>query len=296
VKPFAFDYCAPRTLEEALDVVGQMGDRAKPLAGGQSLGPLLNLRLARPEMLVDLNRLTGVDDIVLENGTVRCGAMVRQRSVERSEVVKEAVPLLHEAIRWIGHPTIRNRGTVGGSLSHADPAAELPVVATALGAELILARAGAERTVGAGDFFKTFLTTDLAEDELLVGVRWPVAGDRTGQAFEEHARRHGDFALVSAAASVEVDESGRCTAARLVHGGVHEVPFVSPAARLLVGERADDELVEQVANEAAAACSPLADPNASPGYRRRLVKALTAAAVRRALERALGEDLGKGRA
>jgi len=282
VKPASFDYCAPTTLEEALDVLGQRGEAAKALAGGQSLGPLLNLRLARPELLVDLNRLPGLAEVSTEDGTIRCGAMVRQRAVERSSLIETRVPLLHQATRWIGHPTIRNRGTIGGSLSHADPAAELPVVATALDAELTVARTASVRRVRASDFFKMFLTTDLAEDELLVDVRWPVAGERTRQAFEEYARRHGDFALVSVAVAAEVDASGICTAARLVYGGVDLVPFVSPAATLLVGARAGDELMAQVASEAASACSPPTDIHASADYRRHLVHLLTARALRRA--------------
>lgn len=293
MKPIPFDYRAPTTLEEALELLGQRGETAKPLAGGQSLGPLLNLRLARPELLVDLNRLNGLAEIRPEDEAICCGAMVRQRAVERSSLVETRVPLLHQAIGWIGHPTIRNRGTVGGSLCHADPAAELPVVAVALDAELTVARTGSARRVRASEFFKMFLTTDLAEDELLVEVRWPVARERTGQAFEEHARRHGDFALVSVAATVGVDASGRCTAARLVHGGVDLVPFVSPAAQLLVGERADDELVAQVAREAASACSPPADIHASADYRRHLVRVLTARALHRAVSHAVSHDCGE---
>jgi carbon-monoxide dehydrogenase medium subunit len=285
LKPVDFDYCAPTTIAEAIELLGQDGIEVKALAGGQSLGPLLNMRFARPDLLVDLDHISGLSEIFEDNGKLVTGAMVRHRMLERSPLVN-TVPLLREAVPLIGHVSIRNRGTIGGSISHADPAAELPVVATALDADLRVVGGGGERWVKASRFFKMFLTTDLEPGELLIEARWPMHSTGMGYAFEEHARRHGDFALVSVAVAVSLDNTGRCGTAQVVLGGVDLVPFVTRAAELLIGEPPNSDLIAKVAASAATECSPSTDLYAPEQYRRRLVRNLTTVAVSRAFDKA----------
>jgi CO/xanthine dehydrogenase FAD-binding subunit len=196
VRPPPFAHVAPRSVDEALAHLAEHGDEAKVLAGGQSLLPLMALRLARPAVLVDVTRVPGLDAVGVDpDGWLRIGATARQRAVERSALVAGHLPVLVEAVRHIAHVPIRTQGTVGGSLCHADPAAELPLVAVAIGAELVIAGPGGERVVPAVDFFRGFLETALGPDELLTAVRFPVVTERT--AFAELARREGDFAVAA---------------------------------------------------------------------------------------------------
>jgi CO/xanthine dehydrogenase FAD-binding subunit len=213
MKPPRFDYQAPRSLDEALALLATHGEEAKVLAGGQSLVPLLNFRLVRPGYLVDLNEIAGLDGIRVENGRLVIGAMTRQRAVETSALVREHCPLMADAMPQIGHVQIRNRGTVGGSLAHADPASELPAVVAALDGEVVLQSTRGRRVLKPEQFFAGYLTTTAAPDELLVEARVPVTPPRTGSAFVELSRRHRDFALVGVAATVTVDEAGVCTGA-----------------------------------------------------------------------------------
>src|SRR4029077_5220034 len=208
MKPAIFDYYDPTTLAEALSLLAQFGDTAKPLAGGQSLVPMMNMRLARPAQLVDLNRLDELNYLKVEQGELRIGAMTRQRTLERSKIVAEGWPLLQEATRYIGHVQIRNRGTVGGSLVHAYPSAELPVVMTALEATLMLRSEKGERVVRSEEFFVDVMTTVLQPSELLVEVRVPQADPSAGASFQEVSRRHGDFALMGVAAIITPDAEG----------------------------------------------------------------------------------------
>ena len=219
MKPARFDYYDPTTLAEALSLLAQFGDTAKPLAGGQSLVPMMNMRLARPAQLVDLNRLGELNYLEVEQGELRIGAMTRQRVLERSEIVARGWPLLQEAARYIGHVQIRNRGTVGGSLVHAYPSAELPVVMTALDATLVLRSEKGERVVRAEEFFVDVMTTVLQPGELLVEVRVPQVPPGSGASFQEVSRRHGDFALMGVAAIITPDAKGNVGAARLVFTG-----------------------------------------------------------------------------
>ena len=284
MKPAPFDYSAPDSVDQALSLLAEHADVAKVIAGGQSLGPLLNMRLARPDVLIDLNRLHELDYLRDDDGALAIGALTRQRAVERSPRVSAQWPLLREAVGYIGHPTIRNRGTVGGSVAHADPSAELPAVVTALDADLRIRGPRGDRTVAPGDFFVTYLTTSLAPDELLVEIRFPPRPARTGYAWEEYARRHGDFALAGVAAAISLASDGVCTGARLVYTGVGPVPFdARQAAELLVGRTPTSEAFRLAAERAAADCEPESDLHASADYRRHLVRGLT----RRALERAL---------
>lgn len=289
MKPAPFEYQAPGSLEAALDLLAHRGGEAKILAGGQSLIPVMNFRLAEPSLLVDINKLAELDFIRRgEDGGLRIGALTRQRRLERDPLVAEAAPLLHEAVPSIAHPQIRNRGTIGGSLAHADPAAELPAVAVALGARLRLQRAGGERWVDARDFFAGLFTTLLDPDEILTEVAVPAPPPRTGWAFLEVARRHGDYAQVGIAARVTLDDAGRCREARLVYLNVGGGPVEArEAARLLAGQEISPATLEAAAETASRnEMDPTGDVHATAGFKRHLARVLTGRALRLAMERA----------
>ncbi|MGH7856247.1 MAG: FAD binding domain-containing protein, partial [Candidatus Binatia bacterium] len=220
MKPAPFEYHSASSLDEAVALLARLGDEAKIIAGGQSLVPLLALRLARPAHLVDLNRIDALSKIDAADGGLVIGAMVRQRAAERSGLVRERCPLLAAALPRIGHPAIRNRGTVGGSLAHADPAAELPAVALALEAKLVARSARGERILPASEFFVGHFTTALEPDECLVEIRFPAWPDGAGCAFEEASRRDGDFAMVGVAALLRVASGGDVADARIALIGV----------------------------------------------------------------------------
>lgn len=295
MKPPRFDYLAPSSLDEVLDLLKDLRDEAKLLAGGQSLVPLLNFRLARPAHLVDLNDVAGLDGIHADGGHLVIGAMTRQRAVETSTLVRERCPLLAEAMPQIGHAQIRNRGTIGGSLVHADPAAELPAVVAALDGELVLQSARGRRVLKPEQFFTAYLTTAVAPDEILVEARVPVTPARTGSAFLEVSRRHGDFALVGVAATLTVDGAGICTAASIALAGVGPGPVLArEAAQTLVGVKPTTAAIEEVGRRVAERVTPDSDLHASSDYRKHLAGVLT----RRALARAAGRaatSTGEGR-
>jgi CO/xanthine dehydrogenase FAD-binding subunit len=289
VKPPPFDYLAPASLDEALTLLGDLGDGAKVLAGGQSLVPMLNFRLVRPQHLVDLNGLAELAGIREHDGHLVIGAMTRQRAVEMSELVSDRWPLLAEAMPQIGHAQIRNRGTIGGSLAHADPAAELPAVMAALGGELVLKSARRQRVLTAEQFFVAYLTTAVEPDELLVEARLPATPPRTGSAFIELSRRHGDFALVGVAATVTLDEAGVCTGSTIALTGVGPTPVLArAAARALVGARPGPGAFEDAGRRVAEAVTPDGDLHASSEYRKHLAGVLTRRALALAAERAIG--------
>jgi carbon-monoxide dehydrogenase medium subunit len=292
MKPPPFAYFDPRTLDEAVALLNEHGLDAKVLAGGQSLVPLLNMRLARPAVLVDLNRIDGLGYVRETNGAIAIGAMTRQRTAERSPLVREKLPLLHAATTFIAHPQIRNRGTVGGSLAHADPAAELPAVALALEAEFAVAGPNGARTVAAKDFFVTYLTTCLEPAEVVTEVRFPAQPERSGWAFVELSRRHGDFALAGVAATLTLD-SGTISDARIALFGVGATALRASAAEsMLRGQRPDDALFEEASRAAAEAIEePLSDIHASAEYRRDLARVLTRRALTDAVARANGATL-----
>ena len=282
LKPAPFLYERAASTEEAVALLAEHGDEARPLAGGQSLLPLMNFRLARPSVLVDLNRVAELDYVRDGDGGVRLGALTRQRTIERSELVRDRAPLLAEATRLVGHFQIRNRGTIGGSIAHADPAAEYPAVAVALRAELVRSRSEGERAVAAEDFFRGAFRTALEPGELLTEVRFPPAPGRT--AFLEIARRHGDFAIAGVAARVEVD-SGRIRDVGLALAGVGGTPIRAREAEdLLRGEQPGEELFAAAARAAAAAASPSSDIHGTAEYRRSLVATLTARALQQATD------------
>ncbi|MGH2545049.1 MAG: FAD binding domain-containing protein [Ardenticatenaceae bacterium] len=285
MKPPPFTYHAPATLDEALALLAEYGNDAKPLAGGQSLVPAMNFRLAQPTVLVDLNRIESLFGIREgEDGALTIGAMTRQRTVERSPLVGSHAPLIAETMPHIAHPQIRNRGTFGGSLAHADPAAELPAVAVALDMALRAQSGRGERWIPARDFFLGLFETSLAPDELLTEVTVPPLPARTGTAFEEAARRHGDYALAGAATVVTLADDDTVADSRLVFLSIGDVPVESAsAARILQGQHPTTEAIRAAAEAVADDIAPLGDIHATAGYRRHLAKVL----ARRTLERAV---------
>jgi len=285
MKPPPFTYHRPATLDEALDLLGEYGDEAKVLAGGQSLMPLLSLRLAHPAHLIDINRIDGkLSQVAQLDGGLSVGALVRQRAAEASAVVRAGCPLLAEALPLIGHTQIRNRGTVCGSLAHADPASELPAVALALDAEMVAqSHARGTRTIAAGAFFRGYLTTALEPDELLTEVRlraWPAG---TGWSFQEVTRRHGDFALVGVAAALRLAPDGTCQDVRLAAIGAGPGPLRgSSAEAVLRGQPFSPESITAAAQALGQAVDPASDVQATAAYRRHVTVVL----ARRALEEA----------
>ncbi len=284
MKPAKFDYHAPTSLDEAVALLQRYGGDAKILAGGQSLMPLLNFRLSRPAALVDLNRIASLAYIREENGQVRLGAMTRQRTIEFSPVVARRLPLLSEATKWVGHLPIRTRGTIGGSIAHADPSAEYPAVLTALEGEVVASGPKGERVVKAKDLFLTYLTTSLESDEVLAEIRLPVMPVGAGFALEEFSRRHGDFAIVAIAAMV-VRDAARCKQARLATAGAGPVPVrLRAAEEILERDGVTDAAIDAAARRAAELVSPDSDIHASADYRRHLTMVLTRRALKRALK------------
>jgi len=283
MKPPRFDYHAPRTVEEALEVLARYGGEAKVLAGGQSLMPLLNFRLSRPAALVDLNRIAALSGIQEHDGHVRLGAMTRQRAIEFSPLVARRLPLLTEATRWVGHLPIRTRGTIGGSIAHADPSAEYPAVLTALEGEVVARSPRGERTLRAGQLFQTYLTTSLAPDEILTEVRLPAIPAGAGYAFEEFARRQGDFAIIGIAALV-VRDGSRCVKAQLATAGAGPVPIrLRGAEEILERDGLGTAAIAAAADRAGSLVEPDTDIHASADYRRHLTRVLTARALARAV-------------
>lgn len=287
MKPAAFDYFAPESLDEALALLAKHSERAKLLAGGQSFVPMANFRVLRPEVVIDLNRIAALGFIAERDGGVAIGAMTRHRAVERSELVRARCPLIARAVPCIGHAVIRNRGTIGGSLSHADPAAEWPVVAIALGATMVARSPRGERLIAAADFFVGLLTTALAEDEILTEIRFPRSPERAGAEFLEISRRHGDFALVSVGAQVALSASGALEEIRLALGGVGPFPFdASVLAKRLVGSKPQESDLDALGKEVAKSIDPTGDLHASADYRREVAAVLVVRALRAALARA----------
>ena len=283
MKPAPFDYRAPRSVDEALELLSHDAEDTKVLAGGMSLGPLLNLRLSAPSVLMDLNGVSQLAYGRIDEGTLRIGAMWRQRSLERSANVAAGWPLLTDAIHWVAHPTVRNRGTVGGSLSHADPSAELPTVALALDATLVVGNARRQRTITASDFFVTFLATAMEKDELLLEVQFPPTG-LAGSTWTEHATRRGDFAQVGIACVVLAATDGTVASTSIALGGISDTPVKVPEDLVgeLVGSSLDDAATAEFAAAVAAAFEPSPDLLAGTEYKRRLIRHLLPTALRSA--------------
>jgi carbon-monoxide dehydrogenase medium subunit len=288
VKAAAFKYTRARTPEEAVLALAQFGDEARILAGGQSLVPMMNLRLARPEVLVDIGgcALSGIDELA---GQLRIGATTTQNAARASVAVRQAAPLLERALGHVGHHALRNRGTIGGSIAHADPAAEIPAVLLALDGEIVVTGERGTRTIGADDVFVSPYTTSLTETELLTSVRFP--GDPPAAwGFAELARRRGDFAIAGAAASFDLASDGTIADSRIALFGVDERPIRAiDAERILAGSRLDDaDAVTAAAAAARELADPIGDLHGSKAYRKRMV----AVVVRRALQNAAAEQRG----
>ncbi|HEX5295019.1 MAG TPA: xanthine dehydrogenase family protein subunit M [Streptosporangiaceae bacterium] len=280
-----FDYEAPETVADAAGLLAEHQDEASVLAGGQSLIPLLAMRLARPAVVIDINGLAELSGVSVADGWVSVGAMTREYAAEESDAIARGVPLLAAALPLIGHEAIRSRGTIGGSLAHADPAAELPAVARALDAEFVVRSLSGERVIPAAEWFEGYLTTTRRADELLVAVRFPAAAPGTGVSFVEVARRHGDFAIVGLAASLTLS-GGVIRDARLAFAGLSDVPVRAASAEgVLVGERPSAELFGEAARRATADIDPPADLHGSADYRKKVAATL----VRRGL-RAAADD------
>ncbi|MFN0030004.1 MAG: FAD binding domain-containing protein [Acidimicrobiales bacterium] len=300
MKPAPFRYARPENLREALEILADGvagpadgltgsdagGDGVKVLAGGQSLVPLMALRLVQPEVVVDLERVGELHGIGVIDGALRVGAMTRHETLLTHPLVSTEAPLLARAAAHIGHRAIRTRGTLGGSLAHADPVAELPTVSVALEAQIELRSAHGERLVPASDFFEGSLTSCVQPDELVVAVRFPLATSRRPFGFAELARRHGDFALVLAAVTVSVDGDGGCRAATVALGGVSPTPvLLGMVGRILIGTRLRDADINAAVFAASAAVTPTGDLHAGADYRRAMAVVL----LRRALRQARGE-------
>jgi CO/xanthine dehydrogenase FAD-binding subunit len=278
VKPAPFKYARPETLEEATSVLAEHGDEAKVLAGGQSLIPLMNMRLARPGVLVDINHIPGLEGIS-RNGGLTIATNTRHASVLRSEEVRAYAPIVCEAMRHVGHVGIRTRGTFGGATAHADPASEIPTVLQALDAQITVQGPQGERTIGADAFFVSTFTTELEDDELVSGVELPYPLDHAAWSFHEVSRRHGDFALVGVAAVAELDGAGNVSRARIAISGVADTPVrATDAEDSLVG-RPPAEGAEDAGRLAEQQLDPPADFHASSAYRSEVARALVTRAL-----------------
>jgi CO/xanthine dehydrogenase FAD-binding subunit len=281
-----FEYAAASSWEEAVGLLAEAGDDGKVIAGGQSLVPMMTLRLATPRVLVDVNR-AGSESIEQRDGHLRIPALTRHAELERSPLVRQLGPILAEAAGFIGNIRVRHRGTIGGSLAHADPAAELPTVVLALQGSIEVLGPGGEREVSAADFFVTHFTTALEPGEVVTAVRVPVIQDGRGWAFVELSRRVGDFALVEAAALVDLEDDGRCSAVRLALGAVGERPFdASDLASPLIGAEPEEHVVAEVGRAASEAVEPSDGVHGSAGYRRQMVGIVTKRALLAAARRA----------
>ncbi len=285
MKPPVFKYCAARSVDDVIGVLTDHGDDVTILAGGQSLVPMLNMRMARPEVVIDINRIGALSGIHV-NGQLSLGALTRQREVEHSDVVAKHAPLLRQAVRHIGHPAIRARGTIGGSAAHADPASEVPAALVALDAAVVLTGPAGERRVPAEEFFVSVFTTAREPDEVLTRIDIPTVAPGTRSEFMEVSRRHGDYALVGVGAQIVGDPDGRVTSARIVITNVADVPCrARQAEAALVGNRLGDAAVHRAAADAAAAAlSPSGDHHSSAQYRIDVSRTL----VRRVLDKIHG--------
>jgi CO/xanthine dehydrogenase FAD-binding subunit len=287
MKPAPFRYVAAQSLGHALALKAEHGGEANFLAGGQSLVPTMNFRLAQPAVLIDLNPLHELSGIARDDGHVRIGALTRYRMLERDATVAEASPLMAEALPHIAHPQIRNRGTLGGNLAHADPASEMPAIMVALQGRLRAQSVKGERWIAAGDFFLGALTTALRPDEMLTAIEVPARTVRSGSCFMEVARRRGDFAMMGVAAIVTRGADGRCDGARLALCGAGDTPVdVSEAAVALAGAGDEEAALAAIGAEVEKAIDPPGNIHASKGYQRHLAGVLAKRALRTALERA----------
>ncbi|MBM3181643.1 MAG: xanthine dehydrogenase family protein subunit M [Chloroflexi bacterium] len=288
MKPAPFEYHVPDSIEQALDLMSQHADEAKILAGGQSLVSAMNFRVIQPSVVIDLNRVAELSYIRAEGDVIRIGSMARERHLEFDSSIAKRTPLLTEAMPHIAHPQIRNRGTIGGSIVHADPAAELPVLMLALNARLKAKNISGERWIDAQDFFAGMFTTALAPDEILVEIEMPFMPARTGWSFMEVAPRAGDYALMGVAVLVTLEKNGKCKKAKLVYLNAGDGPVdAKEAAKILEGEKLNDKLIESASAMASRKeINPFGNVHTSPDFQRHLANVLTKKALKQAMQRA----------
>jgi CO/xanthine dehydrogenase FAD-binding subunit len=280
MKPARFEYVAASSAADAVRLLGEHGDEALILAGGQSLVPMMNMRLARPTVLIDINDCDDLKFMAAAGISFGIGAGTRQKDILKSAATLAAVPLLLKALAFVGHVQTRNRGTLGGSIAHGDPSAEMPLVAVTLDAGISLRNSGAEREIAASQFYSGPMSTEREPDECLMAVNFPVWNGATGSGFHEVSERHGDFAIVAAAAQIGLDEDGACVAAAIGIGGAH--PFPRKAAKaeaVLIGQVPTEDIIAEAAEAAADGIEAMDDVHASSGYRLRVARVLAARAI-----------------
>ena len=288
MKPALFEYYSPTSLAEALSLLDEHGFNAKVISGGQSLIPMMNMRLARPEVLIDINSIKELDYIRITDTEIQIGGLTRHYQVEQSLEIKEICPLLTEGMKLIGHSQIRSRGTIGGSVVHADPTAELPVMLSTLGATITLASSEGTRTVTTDEFFLTYLTTTIDMNEILVSIQIPIPNPNTGFAIDEFTLRKGDFGIVLAAATITLDESGKVQSAVLGLGGVDGVPVLAEdVTNELINQYPDDNLIDQSCKKIEDLIDPEPDIHATAEYRKDLSITYAKRVLKLAAERAL---------
>jgi CO/xanthine dehydrogenase FAD-binding subunit len=278
MKPVAFEYCRPDSVAEVVALLDEFGPDASVLAGGMSLGPMLNMRLVRPVALIDVKRVHGMDSVAAQGAQIRTGATLRQAAAMRDAALMQSVPLLALALPHVGHFQTRNRGTLGGSVAHADPSSEIPLALATLGGAVELVSRRGTRRIAAREFFVDVLTTAREPDELLTGLLWPARRAQAGHAFDEVCQRHGDFAIVAIAVEAVLDANGALAHLALGLGGVESRPLVADTAAFL-GRAADAALAREIAAAAADAADPMSDLKATADYRRALVRASGAAVL-----------------
>ena len=285
--PSSFSYTAPSTLDEALKVLNELGDEAKILAGGHSLIPMMKLRFAEPEHLVDLNNIPGLSYINIEDGTLKIGAMTRESEMEESGDVQQHFPIFLDAAKLIADPQVRNFGTIGGNIAHGDAANDHPAVMIALGAEVEITGTGGKRTVGIDDFFYGFYATAVEDGEILTEIRVPVPTGKFGNAYHKTERKVGDYATGGVAVQIELDDSGTCTRAGIGLTNVNPTPLrATRSEEALVGTKVTAAEIEAAGQMAAEDCNPSDDLRGDADYKRRVIKALTKRMITKALERA----------
>jgi 2-furoyl-CoA dehydrogenase FAD binding subunit len=286
MKPVAFEYCRPDTVEEALDLLKEFGSDASIISGGLSLGAMLNMRLVRPKALIDINGLGDLASIRVGDATIATGTLVRQAAAMTFPALMSGVPLLAKALPHVGHYQTRSRGTLGGSVAHADPSAEIPLTLVTLAGAVKLRSPGGSRDIPAREFFQGLLTTDRHADEMITGLTWPVRQDYTGYAFDEIAQRHGDFAIAAIAVEATVGDDGNIADLSFGLGGIEDRPFVAATVEF-IGKPATESTAGDIANTVAEAVDPMVDLQANADYRRQLVRVLGARTLSAAFAQAI---------
>ena len=289
MKPFSFEYFKPNNIDEAISLLNGYGEDAVILAGGQSLIPLMNLRLARPKYIIDINKIAELSYIKDTNGGLSIGALTRHREIEKSDIIKSKYPILSKTVSLIGNPQIRNWGTIGGSISHADPAGELPTLLLALNGKVKVVGKQGEREIDGDDLFLGYLTTSMEKTEILREVYIPEISPKMGWEFVELTKRSHDFAIVSVAVLMSIDNAGKCNDVRISLGGVGSMPVRAKGAEEFLMDKAiNDDSIKEAANIASEEAEPESDIHASAKYRKEMVKVFVNRGLISALDRVRG--------